>query len=104
MLYLLSNSTPPTKWYDTPQTMTVTNKYLWNYETITYSNNTTKDTDKRVIGVYGSTGKGISKVTNYYLATSFHHLELQHQHLDGQKTLNPKMSRRLKSICGTTRN
>ena len=65
-----SNSTPPTKWYDTPQTMTITNKYLWNYETITYSNNTTKDTDKRVIGVYGSTGKGISKVTNYYLATS----------------------------------
>ena len=36
--------------------MSPTNKYLWNYETITYTNNTTKDTEKRVIGVYGDKG------------------------------------------------
>lgn len=51
-----SNSTAPTSWSSTVPTMTTTNKYLWNYETITYTNNTTKDTTKRVIGVYGNTG------------------------------------------------
>ena len=74
-----SNTTAPTSWSTTVPTMTSTNKYLWNYEAITYSNNTTTNTSKRVIGVYGdkgatgatgSTGNGISKITNYYLATS----------------------------------
>ena len=77
-----SNTTAPTSWSTTVPTMTATNKYLWNYETITYSNNTTTNTSKRVIGVYGdkgatgstgatgATGNGISKITNYYLASS----------------------------------
>ena len=74
-----SNTTAPTSWSTTVQNMTSTNKYLWNYETITYSNNTTTNTSKRVIGVYGdkgntgatgATGNGISKIVNYYLATS----------------------------------
>lgn len=77
-----SNTTAPTSWSTTVPTMTATNKYLWNYETITYSNNTTTNTSKRVIGVYGdkgntgatgstgATGNGISKIANYYLATS----------------------------------
>lgn len=77
-----SNTTAPTSWSTTVPTMTATNKYLWNYETITYSNNTTTNTSKRVIGVYGdkgntgatgstgATGNGISKIVNYYLATS----------------------------------
>lgn len=77
-----SNSTAPTSWQTTVPTMTTTNKYLWNYETIKYTDNTTKDTTKRVIGVYGNTGasgadgedgadgKGISSITNYYLATA----------------------------------
>lgn len=74
-----SNTTAPTSWSTTVQNMTSTNKYLWNYETITYSNNTTTNTSKRVIGVYGdkgntgatgTTGNGISKIVNYYLATS----------------------------------
>lgn len=85
-----SNKTEPTTWYDTVQTMTATNKYLWNYEIITYTNGTTSETKKRVIGVYGdkgqtgdkgetgatgpagpagSAGKGIKSITNYYLAT-----------------------------------
>ena len=59
------------------QTMTSTNRYLWNYELITYSNNTTSRTAKRVIGAYGeqgqqgqqgNTGVGISSVVNKYLA------------------------------------
>ena len=83
-----SNSTAPTSWVTTVPSMSPTNKYLWNYETITYTNNTTKDTEKRVIGVYGDkgnkgdkgdkgdkgnpgdTGIGIKQVDNYYLATN----------------------------------
>ena len=51
-----SNSTAPTTWYDTVQTMTSTNRYLWNYEIVKYTNNTTSETAKRVIGVYGDKG------------------------------------------------
>lgn len=80
-----SNATAPTSWVTTVPTMTATNKYLWNYETITYTDNTTKDTAKRVIGVYGDkgntgdkgekgdtgpSGKSIGEIVNYYLATS----------------------------------
>lgn len=51
-----SNSSAPTSWSSTVPTMTESNKYLWNYETITYTNGTTVDTTKRVIGVYGNKG------------------------------------------------
>lgn len=73
-----SNTTAPSTWYDSVQIMTATNKYLWNYEIITYTNGTTVETTKRVIGAYGDTGsdgsngvdgKGISSIINYYLAT-----------------------------------
>lgn len=66
-----SNSTVPTSWSSTVPTMTESNKYLWNYETITYTNGTTVDTTKRVIGVYGNKGatgatgsRGYSLVAN----------------------------------------
>lgn len=77
-----SNTTAPTSWSTTVPNMTSTNKYLWNYEVIKYTNNTTKETAKRVIGAYGdkgatgstgatgATGNGISNITNYYLASS----------------------------------
>ena len=74
-----SNSTAPTSWSNSVQTMTATNKYLWNYEIIKYTDNSTVETAKRVIGVYGdkgatgatgSTGKGISSITNYYLVSA----------------------------------
>lgn len=51
-----SNSTAPTTWQSTMPTLTVTNKYLWNYATIKYTDGTSKDTTKCVIGVYGNTG------------------------------------------------
>lgn len=51
-----SNSTVPTSWSSTVPTMTESNKYLWNYEIITYTNGTMVDTTKRVIGVYGNKG------------------------------------------------
>ena len=77
-----SNTTEPTTWNTTVPTMTTTNKYLWNYETIKYTDNSTINTKKRVIGVYGdkgqngtngtngADGKGITSITNYYLASS----------------------------------
>ena len=73
-----SNSTAPTSWVTTVPSMSPTNKYLWNYETITYTDNTTKDTEKRVIGVYGdkgnkgdkgdtgATGNGIKSIVEHY--------------------------------------
>jgi hypothetical protein len=62
-----------TGWTEAIQTITVTNKYLWNYETITYTNNTTTTTAPVIIGVFGNTGnagKGIKSVTEYYLTTA----------------------------------
>lgn len=51
-----SNTTAPTSWSTTVPKMTSTNKYLWNYETINYTNGTTENTSKRIIGVYGDQG------------------------------------------------
>jgi hypothetical protein len=59
-----------TGWTTSIQTVTNTKKYLWNYETVTYTDGSTADTDPVIIGVYGDTGVGISSVTEYYLATS----------------------------------
>lgn len=69
-----SNSTAPTSWSTEVPAMTDTNKYLWNYEKITYTNKNTAETSKRVIGVYGDkglTGNGVKAVTEqYYLSSS----------------------------------
>lgn len=61
-----SNSTAPTSWSTTVPTMTSTNKYLWNYETVTYTNGSTENTAKRVIGVYGDKGNSGNLVKNGY--------------------------------------
>lgn len=68
-----SSTTAPTTWYTDMQVMTTTNKYLWNYEIITYTDGSKSETQKRVIGVYGNTGatgKGISSITEYYAVSS----------------------------------
>ena len=69
--YLVSSSstgiTPSTTgWTTTPQLTTTTNKYLWNYEKVTYSNNNEVNSTPVVIGTHGETGIGITGVTNYY--------------------------------------
>ena len=51
-----TNTTAPTSWVTSIPTLTASNKYLWNYETVTYTNNSTISTSKRVIGVYGDKG------------------------------------------------
>lgn len=55
-----------------PQT-SATNRYLWNMEVTTYTDNTSETTDKIVIGVHGANGEdgaSITAVTNYYLASA----------------------------------
>ena len=52
--------------------MTATNRFLWNYELVTYTDGSTVKTDKVVIGVWGeqgNSGKGISAIVEYYLAS-----------------------------------
>lgn len=51
-----SGTTAPTTWLTTVPALTSINKYLWNYEEISYSDNTKDSTLKKVIGVYGDTG------------------------------------------------
>lgn len=66
-------TTSTTGWTTTIQTIDATKKYLWNYELITYTDNTTSTTTPVIIGVFGNTGnagKGIKSVTEYYLATT----------------------------------
>lgn len=69
-------TTSTSGWTTTVQTITVDKKYLWNYEVITYTNDTTSSTSPIIIGVFGNTGstgatgKGIKSVTEYYLATA----------------------------------
>lgn len=47
-------------------TLTETYRYLWNYELITYTDGTSPTTtDKRIIGVYGNRGYGITQITTY---------------------------------------
>ena len=68
-----SNTTAPASWSDTVPSTTTTNRYLWNYEIITYTDGTTAETNKRVIGVHGATGTtgvGIKSIIEYYLASA----------------------------------
>lgn len=70
-----SNTTAPTSWVDSPvPDLTPQNKYLWNYEHFVYTDGSTYDTEKRVIGVYGETGeagRGISgSETTYQVSDS----------------------------------
>lgn len=100
--YLISSAktgitTASSGWSTSVPTMTATNKYLWNYEKFTFTDNTTTTTTPKIIGIYGDkgttgatgpqgpqgnagatgpqgpqgvTGNGIKSITNYYLATA----------------------------------
>lgn len=60
-------------WSTSIPTMTPTQKFLWNKETVQYTDSTSDTTSPVVIGVYGdegSAGKGISSITEYYLASA----------------------------------
>lgn len=51
-----SSSERPTIWLFAPPILTATYKYLWNYEKITYTDDTTSETTPAIIGVYGDKG------------------------------------------------
>ena len=51
-----SGSTAPTSWLTSPPALTSTYKYLWNYEVVTYTDDTTSQTEAAVIGIYGDKG------------------------------------------------
>ena len=51
-----SNTQTPSTWYNAAPEMTPTNRYLWHYQVIAYNDNTSVDTTKAVVGVYGDTG------------------------------------------------
>lgn len=60
--YLASSSssdvtTSTSGWTETVQAPTSSERYLWNYQTTTYTNKTTVNTTPHVIGVYGESGK-----------------------------------------------
>ena len=69
-----SYTDPPTGTWskNTPEVMTPTLKFLWNYEVISYNDGSEPTTTaKRVIGAYGekgTDGKGITQIQNWYLA------------------------------------
>ena len=57
--------------------MTAEKRYLWNYETLAYSDGTTEDLEPKIIGVYGDTGADgkatpaiVTMTKQYYLSTS----------------------------------
>ena len=59
--YLASDSssevtTSTSGWTTTIQDMTSTNKYLWNYEVIEYTDGTNTTTTPTIIGVHGTDG------------------------------------------------
>ncbi len=57
-------------WTTTVQTITPALRYLWNYEVVTYTDGTSAVFGPAIIGVYGVTGRGVVRITNYYLATA----------------------------------
>lgn len=59
--YLVSSAktgitTASSGWSTSVPTMTATNKYLWNYEKFTFTDNTTATTTPKIIGIYGDKG------------------------------------------------
>lgn len=77
--YLASSSasgvtTSTSGWTTTVQTTTTSEKYLWNYEKITYTDGSTSTTSVRIIGTHGAAGTDGLTIKNivpqYYVSTS----------------------------------
>lgn len=69
--YAINNSsaTTPTSWSTSMVVPTDQNRYLWNYETITYTDGSTTSTTAVIIGIKGekgADGRSITGVTEYY--------------------------------------
>lgn len=67
---LSSGVSASTDGWDTYTTLTASRCWLWNYEVTTYTDGSTSSTTPHIIGHYGADGKGISSITDYYLASA----------------------------------
>lgn len=59
---ITSDTTPPAiddTWATTAPLLTPTERFLWNYEVVTYTDGSTTKTERAIIGVYGDSGSGI---------------------------------------------
>ena len=75
-------TTSTSGWTTTVQSVTSSKKYLWNYEKVTYTDNSSQSTVPCIIGAYGdkgstgaagatgATGNGISSITEYYAVSA----------------------------------
>lgn len=57
-------------WVTEIPTLDATNKYLWNYEKITYTEGEPLSTAPAIISTYVKDGRGISQIKEFYLASS----------------------------------
>jgi len=63
-------TTSTSGWTTSIQTITKAKPYLWNYEKVVYSDGSSTTTTPVIIGHYGADGRGITSVTEYYLASA----------------------------------
>jgi hypothetical protein len=66
----IGNAKWKTKVADLNPAFNATNKYLWNYEQVSYSNSTPTTTVPSLIGTYSVDGVGISSIVEYYITTT----------------------------------
>ena len=65
-------TTSTSGWTTTVQSMTSTKKYLWNYEVIKYTDNSTTTGSPKIIGVYGDKGATGASAVNVLLSNESH--------------------------------
>lgn len=68
-IHTSGTTAPTTGWGTTFVAPTATKPFLWNYETINYTDGSTQDTLKVVVGNYaedGTDGKGIASIVEHY--------------------------------------
>ena len=74
--YCLSNSTTApaySSFTDGVKTPTASNRYLWSYQLVTYTDNSTAQLDRHIVLMYsedGAPGKGISSIVEKYAKSS----------------------------------
>jgi hypothetical protein len=65
-----NGETADEQWTTDVQIVSEDKPYLWNYETMYYTDTNSKSTDPVIMGMYGAEGKGISAIEEFYCVTS----------------------------------
>lgn len=90
-----SQSTQPSSWQSTPPAVSATDKYLWNRETTTYTDNT-KKTITHIIAIYGDKGED---AVIYSLVPS---VSVVKKNKNGTYSVNSVSCKRQKTVGATT--